>query len=137
VCAAGKVVPCNYYADGTYKNQKPIKPKPKTTLTREARIDNVENISVVLLVVVAVVDLNRFRSNAQKRLTKDCSGDQIRCAPLGVDGGSKGASRVEWLVIGEKILRRRGCDTQRNPWKIAASVYRRTGLRRGRRINLI
>ena len=98
MCAAGKVVPCNYYADGTYKNQKPIKPKPKTTLTREARIDNVENISVVLLVVVAVVDLNRFRSNAQKRLTKDCSGDQIRCAPLGVDGGSTGASRVEWLM---------------------------------------
>jgi hypothetical protein len=69
--------------DGTYKNQKPKthKPNPKTTLTREARIDNVENISVVLVVVAVAVadDLNRFRSNAQKRLTKDedCSGDQM------------------------------------------------------------
>jgi hypothetical protein len=114
--------------DGTYKNHQ--KPQSRS----ENGQDNVDNILVVLVVDL---NMNRIRSNAQKRLTKDCSGDQIRCAPLGVDGGSKGASRVEWLVIGEKILRRRGCDTQRNPWKIAASVYRRTGLRRGRRINLI
>jgi hypothetical protein len=62
--------------DGTYKNPKP---KPQTTLTQEARMDNVENMIVVL-----VVDLNCFRSNTQKRLTKDCS-DQM-CTPLGVDG---------------------------------------------------
>jgi hypothetical protein len=44
--------------------------KPKTTLEKR-EWDNVENIIVVL-----VVDLNCFRSNAQKRLTKDCS-DQM------------------------------------------------------------
>ena len=40
---------------------------------REARMDNVDNILVVLVVNL---NMNRIRSNAQKRLTKDCS-DQI------------------------------------------------------------
>jgi hypothetical protein len=52
--------------DGTYKNPKTKKPH---SLTREARMDHVENI--IAVVVLLRVDLYRFRSNAQKRLTKE------------------------------------------------------------------
>jgi hypothetical protein len=74
-----KVVPCNYYSRRHLQ-----KPKTKNH-TREARMDNFENIIVVL-----VVDLNCFRSNAQKRLTKDCS-DQM-CTSwclMGIEGASR------------------------------------------------
>jgi len=57
-------------------------------------MDHVENI----IVAVLLVDLNRFRSNAQKRLTKDCS-DQM--CTSGWLWGSKG--RVEWLVMGKRF----------------------------------
>jgi hypothetical protein len=48
-------------------------------------MDNVENIIVVLV----VVDLTQFRSNAQKRLTRTVV---IRRAPLGADGDRRGES---------------------------------------------